>query len=417
MDNFMMLLRKRCVRWVMGLLLVLSLAHPAMAQDKKPRPIAMSEVNRLIAGKQSTDDILKQMAERGVSFRVSTTASKRLAKYGFSDDQIELIRKIAAGEEVSLDEPAPAEEGGEGGEEAEAEKAGDFPVGYPNSDGWHNAEKQRVERAVKAAGLGYKRIELTRCTIYCSARRATKLAPMLKQIEAGLIKRFPESLRNASSPKSAHIVVVDGESQWRNWVEACVDSYAKDGINFRFGNEDDPKQRLINGGGYMLRTLAAENANKSSSDQSVARFVAYSLGHLMMNQAGGSKVHNGLVTGFGNLTEVMAHRTPTVTVYSYIDREIGGADGGWKGLTAKRFNDKQITSVSAPWGYETSAMKIEHYAECWSMVSTLAEAPDKFAKTVSMLREDATAMHLGVQEVYQLEDRKLLEAWYKYVSR
>ena len=411
---------KRVRVWVvlMGMVLALAVSVPAMADDK---PVAMSEVGRLIDQDQTPQDILAVMAERGVGFRVSKTAVKRLEKWGFTEAQIELVRKIAAGEKVDLDsEPGHAEGEGEGEGAGEADGAGDakdaFGVGYPNPDDFHAAEQKRIERAIKNAGLGYKRIELTRCTIYCSERRVRALVPMLKKLEADLIAKFPDSVSNACSPKSAHIVVVDGVSEWRNWVQSCFDSYEKDGIRYSFGPEADPRPQLIAGGGYMLPYATATHADKLGNNEAVARNVAYSLGHLMMGQAGGAGQPDGLQTGFGDLAEAMAHGTPSVMVYSYEKRELEGEDA-WKRTVAQLFKDKKIKGPAAPWTYETSTMKPEHYAEAWSLVSTLAEAPEKFAEAVGMVRNKEKPMADAVRKSYGMDDRKLMGIWHKWVNR
>ncbi len=399
--------------WVLltGLFLVLMLAGVALAADGKP--LTMSEVGKLIEDKSTPQQVLELMSERGVGFRVTSTAEKRLTDWGFTAVQIELVRKIAAGEKIDLNAP-PAEAGP--GDEAGPGAKKDYPVGYPNADTWHQAEQKRIERAIKNAELGYKRIELSRCTLYCSDKRAADLVPMLKKLEADLIKRFPVSLVNACSPKSAHIVVVDGDSEWRRWVKACFDSYEEDRIRYRFGPEDDPRPQLIEGSGYYLPHCAVMHADALLTDERVSRGTAYSLGHLMMIQAGGEARPDALITGFGDLTEATAHGTPSIMVYSYEKRDLTG-ESAWKQAVAKLFKDKKITDAAGPWTFKTDAMSPEDYAQAWSLVSTLAEAPEKFAKAVEMVRNKEAAMGQAVGETFGLEDRKLLEAWYKWVNQ
>lgn len=400
-----------------ALLLVCALPTLSLAADDKP--LAMSDINRMLEADQSPQQVVEAMAKRGVGFRMNSTAEKRLEKWGFSEAQIDLVRKIAAGEAVDLsakpEVPNAADPAGPGPAGANDDNA--FKVGYPSPDNFHSAEQQRIERAIKNAGLNYKRIELSRCTLYTSDARARELVPVLKKLEADLIARFPESIRNASSPKSAHIVIVDHESDWRNWVTACFDSYEADRINFRFSPEDDdPRPGMIRGSGYFLPNCAVVHADKYPSEETVARTAAFAVGYLMMGQAGGPKRPDGLQTGFGDLAEAMAFKTPSVMVTSYGERDLGEA-GTWKTTVLQRFKDKKITNPTHPWAYDTQTMSAEHYAEAWSLVSTLAEAPDKFAEAVAMVRDSGKPMGEAVAEVYQLDNRKLLEAWYTYVSR
>jgi hypothetical protein len=398
---------------VLALLVALSAAESAFASDK---PVKMSEVARLIKDK-SPSEVLEVLAERGVGFRVSSSAESRLEKYGFTEDQIAVIKRIAAGEEVDLNgggegDAEPGEAGPVGGGDKDPKA---FEVGFPDPKHWHVSEKARIERAMKNSGLGYERIELTRATLYCSGKRARVLAPLLKKLEGSLIGRFPASIANASSPQSAHIVIVDGRSEWSNWVDALIDSYSKDGMNFRFGNEEDPKAQLKAGNGFLLPACASALADMRSDDN-VSRFATYSLGHLMMARAGGKDQPVGLTTGFGDLAEAMAMGTPSVMIYSYEKRDLK-QEGGWADVVKKQFSNNKITNATAPWGYETSTMKPENYAECWSIVSMLSSAPDKFAEAVKIVREEGKPMNVALNEVYGMDDKKLLQTWFKYANQ
>jgi len=406
----------RCLA-ILGVMLAMLLAAPASAADDKP--VAMSEVGRMIDDDKTPQQVLEAMVDRGVGFRMSRTAIKRLEKWGFTQAQIELVQKIADGENVDLDGPsdAPDANAGDKGDGDAGEKVDHDKIGYPNPAGWHKAERARIERAIEAAGLGYKRIELTRCTLYCSDRRAKALVPMLRKLEADLIARFPASIANASSPESAHIVIVDGSSEWTRWVDACFASYREDGINYKFGPDDDENHAMIKRSpGYMLPAMTATRADKQPSAEAVSRLAAFSVGFLMMNQAGGEKQPDGLRTGFGDLAEAMAHQTPSVMVTSYGERDLQG-EGGWAGVVAQRFKDKKIKDATDPWAYETSTMELEHYAEAWSLVSTLAEAPGKFAQAVETVRKQEKPMAKAINDAYGIDDRKLLEAWFRYATR
>ena len=408
-------------RWLVlaGVLLTLLMSLPVQAADDKP--VAMSDVSKMIEDGKSPQQVLEAMAQRGVSFRVTSAAIKRLEGWGFSEEQIGLVRKIADGEKVDLnpkpDEPKPAGDAKpDNPPAADNAKVDHAVVGYPNPQDFHKVEKARVERAIKAAGLDYQRVEFKRFTLYCSDRRAKALGTMLRDLDAALLKRFPASIANASSPDSAHIVIVDGTSDWARWVDACFDAYEADGIRYQFGPDDpDPRPKMTAGPGYMLPYLTATHADKQPKEENISRLAAFSVGFLMMGQAGGPEQPHGLRTGFGDLTEAMALKTPSVMVTSYVDRDLEG-EGGWKGLVAKRFKDKKITDVTDPWAYDTSAMAVEHYAECWSLVSTLAEAPDKFAKAVELVRTKQMIMSKAVNESFGMDDRKLLEAWFRFAT-
>lgn len=384
------------------------------AAAQADRPMAMSDVSRLLKAGDSTDQALQAMAERGVRFRVTQSAERQLTKFGFTDQQIAAIKRIAAGEDVQLDPKPDAPD--QQPADAEANPADAYPIGYPMPAGWHAAEKQRVLRAMEAAGLGYRRIEFTRFTLYCNDRRAAQLVPILRSLEQQLIARFPASISNATSPDSAHIVIVDGTSEWSNWVDALFASYKQDGITFNFGPDANGPDAFRDMPGFMLGSLVSGNATKRINDESTNRFAAYAVGYLMMGKAGGKEQPDALQSGFGNLTETMAFNDPSVMIYSYVKRDLK-QDDAWKTLVAKRFNDRQITSTNQVWGYETASMKPEHYAESWSYVSTLAMAPEKFANAVELIRTQEARATGAFNRTYELEDIKLLEAWYRYATQ
>lgn len=409
-------------RWTYLFLLLTTLL---IAGAVDAAPMRMSQINSMIDGGASPAQVIESMREHGVGFRMTSTAERRLKSYGFSDEQIATVKRIIDGTDVPPQRDGVGEgEGGEGAQppvpgqpfqdRANAPVDGEFPVGYVFPDDFHAAEKYRVERAV-ADSLGYRRIELSRVTIYCSDRRARRLVPMLQELEKKLIDTFPDSLSNASDPRSAHIVIVDGAAEWGRWIDACFKSYEQDGIDYSFGPGIDRNKHLKAGPGYMLPHLAAVHADKLPNDELVGRFAAYDVGHLMMvpASAGGP---SSLITGFGDFAEALAFGNPSVTVYSYVEREGEAATMSWLQIVQQRFKDGQIRSAHRVWSYTTAEMVLHEYAEAWSLVTTLAQAPDKFAKAVRLKQMGAT-MPEAIEQAYELDDRKLTEAWFKFVNQ
>lgn len=402
-------------------------------------PVRVSQIDDMIDDGVSPAQVIEMMREYGVGFRMSNSVERRLKSYGFTEDQIQTVKNIIDGTDVPPAPPeAPAEGPGEGepgapmpgevepglpgvpgglpGAQPGADNGGgEFGVGWAMPEAFHPQEKLRVERAV-AAALGYERHELSRVTLYCNARRARRLVPMLRELEAKLIATFPKSLVNACDPRSTHIVIVDGASEWNNWVDACFASYEKDGITYSFGPEANSTERLKAGSGYMLPHLAAVHADKISNDEMVARFAAYDVGHLMMNVAAGSGGPDGLVTGFGGFTEAMVFGTPSVTVYSYVERDNQEQMQSWLQTVQQRFRNREITTAHHVWNYSTDEMVSHQYAEAWSLVTTLCQAPEKFAAAVLLVKQ-GKSMAEAVEEVYGLDERKLLEAWFRYVNQ
>lgn len=396
--------------------LLLLVSVPAMAQDDGP--LRLSEVNRMIRADQTPAEVVTAAAERGVGFDLSRSTLRRLEQWGFSEAQVEQLRRIAAGEDPG--DAAMPDEAGEGDAEGGGE-ADEFAVGYREQEGMHEAEKQRIGRAIEAAALGYERIELARVTLYCSARRARSLSEILAQTERAVIARFPACITNAIDPRSAHIVVVDGDSEWRNWLAAMQESYAQDGITFPENAEGDFKARMQDSPGYTIGVLAAVRGDLAESQQELHRDVTYHLGHLMMHGASRpdgffeGAAHDALVTGFGDLVETMAMGSPSVMVYSYTERDLNN-DASWAQMVQGRFREGKISNVTEVWTFSTDAMEPGQYAEAWSMVSLLSEAPDKLGEAVLSVQREEHSMAAAVRAAYEIEDARLLQGWQRYAG-
>ncbi|MFI4860666.1 MAG: hypothetical protein ACIAXF_08305 [Phycisphaerales bacterium JB063] len=405
------------VLWVVVLLCLLPTA--ALAQEGDG-PLRLSEVNRMIRADQTPAQVVEAAAARGIDFELSRQTLRRLDQWGFSEAQIEQLQRIAAGEAPGeADMPADA-----GGEAADGDQDAEFPVGYRDNAGTHEGEKRRIERAIADAALGYERLELGRVTLYCSPQRARELGELLVLTERAVIERFPDSITNAIDPRSAHIVVVDGDSEWARWLAAFQASYAQDGITFPANPEGDFKARMANSPGYTTGILSAVRGDLMENREALHRSVTYHLGHLMMNRASRpdgffeSAPHDALVTGFGNLVETMAMGSPSVMVYSYTyeDRGLDGPSA-WPDMVRERFREGKIDDVTSVWNFSTDTMQPGHYAEAWSMVSLLCEAEDKFAQAVLQVQRDEGAMAEAVRGAYEIEDARLLAGWRQWAGR
>ncbi len=403
--------------WHVAWLLVLLLAPAAFAQGEDG-PMRLSEVNRMIRADQTPAQVIEAAATRGIDFELNRSTLRRLDQWGFTEEQIEQLRRISAGED-----PGDAEMEGDPAEgEAGEREAGDYAVGYRDGDGTHDAEKRRIERAIEAAHLGYERIELSRVTLYCERRRARGLAELLAATERAVIDRFPASIANAIDPRSAHIVVIDGESEWARWLAAFQDSYEQDGITYPPTPEGDFKTRMANSPGYTTGIVSAVRGDLMSSEEQLQRSVTYHLGHLMMTGASRPDgflqrpAHDTLVTGFGNLTETIAMGSPSVMVYSYSERDLDG-DESWDQRVRGRFSDGKITGVTDVWTFSTDTMEPGQYAEAWSIVSLLCQAPEKFAEAVLLVQQEEASMPEAVRTAYELDDARLLQGWRQWAGR
>ena len=406
------MLKVVCTHILVPVLLVL-LPTMALAQDG---PVAVSEINRMLQADQTPDEIVAVIRERGAGFRLTSSVQRRLKEWGFEDEHLDVIKRIAAGEEVP-DEQMPGYQAppGEGGEDAENVEEEDYSVvGYPNSSGWHAANKRRIERAIDNAALGYERHELSRVTLYCNNARARTLVPLMRRLEEAVIARFPESLRNACDPRSAHLVVVDGESDWQRWVQALFNSYEADGLRFPPEGGRDVRERAAASGGMYMRTIGFFHADKAASDEVISREVTYGLGHLMIGQAADEERPDGLQTGFGNLTETMAMGTPGVMVQSYDDRDAEHATS-WASVVQQLFRERKIDSTFEVWNFDTSTMVLPEYAQAWSYVSMLCQEPEKFAQAVRAIRQGTGAAE-AIHEAYGLDDGQLLRAWARFLN-
>ncbi|XAM00761.1 hypothetical protein OT109_05085 [Phycisphaeraceae bacterium D3-23] len=129
-------------------LVLLCLMSAASAQDGES-PLRLSDVNRMIRGDQTPAQVVEAAAERGIDFELSRQTLRRLDSWGFSEAQVEQLRRIAAGEA-----PDDAEMPDEDAEGADADE--DFPVGYRENDGGARRREAADRARDRRGGVGLR---------------------------------------------------------------------------------------------------------------------------------------------------------------------------------------------------------------------------------------------------------------------
>ena len=90
-------------------------------------PVKLSDINEMHRKRVQVQDILLTMSERGVGFRMTASAQRKLKSWDFTDEDIEHVRGIMAGKKYVPPKDEPDAEAGDAGN---AVTPKDFPIGH-----------------------------------------------------------------------------------------------------------------------------------------------------------------------------------------------------------------------------------------------------------------------------------------------
>ena len=386
------------------------LVAPPLAEASDDGPVRLSDISRMIESGMSPGEVLVVARERGAEIRMTPTARRRLAGWGFNEEQVELARRIAVGLTVELPgDPVDAE-----GEEAgPAPLPTEFPIGYATSAGEVEAQQERIRRAFQGARLGYEVYPFERFSLYCSRRRAEQLVPALRELERDLVDRFPESIANATQPRTALLIVVDHSNDFKKMIEAIVASYRVDWPSYaslwdwqqisRWKYWVSRSVTLIDGGAYRERDDAM-------------RYLSFGLGYMMMSQVSRGTAPGALVSGFGNVVEVMVVGSPSVTLDPYFESEEEKIID-WSRFVRGQVAEEKLPTVREVLDFERRSMEPSHCAVSWAMTSFLASRPDALFEAVYRSIDEEVSPLDAVLEAYGIEEDPLQATWVRAIGR
>ena len=139
--------------------------------------------------------------------------------------------------------------------------------------------------------------------------------------------------------------------------------------------------------------------------------VAYAVGYHYIERITEGKVPVALLTGFGNVAEVMLLGNPTMMLNAgYTERDLGRGGNPWALIVIQRFAANMVPAMADVLAYDASAMQLPQYAECWSLATLLSSDAKKFSSLAAALRDGQPALE-AIEKIYGLPADKLHARW------
>jgi len=249
-------------------------------------------------------------------------------------------------------------------------------------------------------------------TLLANPRVAARALPDLQQVQKLIAERFPDPIASGVDPRGANIALLESRYEYENWMKALVKVHQAAGLKFQ---SQDPLKAMLATDSVFVQGLFSV-CLQGMDAEAVRRRLAFSVGFQYMEQLTNNKGPDGLRTGFGDLTETMMFREPTMTVLSgYTDRRLGAQRTSWVDIVRQRFAANKVASVANALVYTTGTMSLDQYAETWSLTEFLASEPRNFSELVVEL-EKGTDAATAIEKIYGLKDEALLKLWTKFVQ-
>ena len=380
-----------------SLVLLLVFASSAVAEPNDP--VRLSDINAMLKQGKDAEQVLLAMNERGVGFRLTASAERRLKGWDFTEAEIESIRGIMAGNKY-----APQDEPGL----EDADDPGDFPIGHGPDD--HELMRKVLSRAVDAAKLNYSTHNFARATLYCSARKSKQALPLLAAVEKKLVAEFPPCLANATHPDATLFIVTDNQQDFMKFCKVLALSYDKQWPGFA---EDADFEDITF---WVLANAIVINGAEIQSNDQLGRHLAFGMGFMVVDQISDEESPEGLSTGFGNVLERHVAGTPSIT----LTPESGEADdeiNNWERYVRDQLATRKLDEIGKVCRYTVSHMHHRHYAISWSLAEDLVKDPLVFYSFLKKTDEkkDVPREQL-LAEVYSTDIEAMHQRWMKTIG-
>ena len=390
-------------------ILALFIALPAWAAED--RPAKLSDINRLLRSGSNVEQVLVELEKRGLGFRVTPSAEKRLKEWGFNDDQINQVNRIATGLPLERGDNAPKEQDNKPVDfnDIPADLPTKFPIGYAIGDDVRDSQSRVMSRAANAARLNYKLYTFERFALYCSPRRGDDLAKQLKELEAKLVKQLPASLANATEAKTALLVLADSNRDAMKMFQSIEAAYQAEFPDYR---TDLDNRRWTH---YVASHYTIVDGSAYSTNDAAMRPLSFGVGRMMAAHIAYYSEPHTLATGMGNLVETIAKGAPSVTLFSHSGEDEPKIEN-WSADFKQRHAAKKLPKVRQLFDYQITHMKPRHYVESWALASWLAREPDKLFAALYNCRPADKTMYNEVLEVYSLTEEQFQQQWHNAIA-
>lgn len=396
------------------------MAHSAIAADG---PVSIEDIRQLRRERATHKQIMDRIGERGLGFVVDDETQRKLRGMGFT---LKMVGQLKGMQAAPTAEPGvvpdanvaekpdahPPKPDMAGGGAPVAKPAGVRRELSPAEEQENAATAQRVKQILAKSETAVAAHPTPHITLLANPRVAARALPDLQQVETLIAARFPDPIANGVDPRAANIALLESRYEYEKWIKALVKVHQDAGLKFQ---SQDPAKAMLASNSVFVRGIFSVCLEGMDAD-AVRRRLAFSAGFQYMEQLTDNKGPDALRTGFGNLTEVMMFREPTITVLSgYTDRNIGPARARFAEMVRQRFASKRINSVTDTLAMSTRAMNLEQYADAWSFTELLASEPRNFAELVVSL-EKGTDPATAIEKIYGLKDEALLKRWGQFVT-
>ncbi len=389
--------------------LLILIAQPSVAQEG---PVTLFDVRVLRIQEKSHAEIIAAIRERGLGFKVDKRGEQQLRSYGFSPRQIGQLKELpqpkspdqppkpAAAEParpaIAKDAPKPAQPRG--------------PQIEPAFESRFARLADQVVRMLTKSQVDAKQYPSQHITLVSNKKLADRYLPDVAKIERLLKDRFPEPIASGVDRRAANIALFETRYEYEKWVRALFAVFAEDGIRF---NANDAEERSVASSSFFVKGIYSVCLEGMGAEEA-GRRVAFAVGFQYMRQLSRYQAPDPLATGFGNITEVMLYKRPSVMVKSgYVDRQLGGLLSRWAEIVRRRFAAGEIASIQNVLAFTTAAMEAPEYAVAWSMTCLLATNEDKLAKLVLALRAKPDAWG-EISRIYEVDEAAFLAKWRRF---
>lgn len=402
-----------------ALIVVLCFAPCAIADG----PITIDDVRKMRRAKKSHAQIVAIAVERGVGFDIDRKIERFLREMGFRRDQVEKLQETRATYLKKLEDARKAKEEEEKKKQkpqfvpipqrdpaAEA-AARSAPFGPRKSDAWQNAFAARMDRINRNSNLNLPKASADQITLFAPKTILPKYLADIKKLEQMIKKKFGEPLRAGPDKRSANIFLVPSEYEYAAFIKTLFKEYEKDGVRFQNPNF---LEMVLETKAFILSGMCVVMIEGLTED-TIHHYVAYDTGYLFMDQVCEGRAPVALVTGFGNVCEVMLLNRPSVTLISYGNDPGDNGGNPWIGMVKDSFANGAIKSIAQILKYKSSSMQMTNFAESWSLTSFLAQHAARFTNMVRSIRDNKGPLP-SITKSYGAEEAELLKQWKDHVN-
>ncbi len=398
------------------LVIVALLVQTVHAQDQATSPLTLDDIRKLRQQQKAHDEIVKLAAERGLAFDVQGSELVQLTRMRFTREQIDALREARANGPTGAAPAAdPAAANEKPGDAKPREENPDAPLGPRKPEAWQVMNEQVVKEIIQLSGVGVKPWPAGSFTIVASEPVAREHMADANRLQTMLARAYGGVFKSGLDRRSANIVLLETQYDYDRFIDAMFAVYEKRGARF---DGPDPKRMAKESASFSTGTMAIINLAKIQRGKSSRTAVAYQIGCMMMKQLSEGRASDGMVTGFGNVCEVLLYDQPAFTTISYEPRAVN-ATNSWANEVRTLIRENRLGRPrDVLQSYTTSTMQMPNYAEAWSLMTVLSQEREKFEPLIVAVR-DAPAgtptMNL-VEQVYKVDEAKLRDVWIRFAQ-